>query len=76
MDERTRALEQLYRDRYVAFRNTLATVGRATTVKPVEGVILVPLATSDRPTGVAGHDVDGRDVFSIPLPPKPFEDEG
>jgi RNA polymerase sigma-70 factor, ECF subfamily len=26
MDERTRALEQLYRDRYVAFRNTLATV--------------------------------------------------
>src|SRR5215210_3364422 len=26
MDERTRALERLYRDRYVAFRNTLATV--------------------------------------------------
>jgi RNA polymerase sigma-70 factor (ECF subfamily) len=26
MDERTRALEQLYRERYVAFRNTLATV--------------------------------------------------
>jgi RNA polymerase sigma-70 factor (ECF subfamily) len=26
MDERTRALELLYRDRYVAFRNTLATV--------------------------------------------------
>jgi RNA polymerase sigma-70 factor, ECF subfamily len=26
MDERTRALERLYRNRYVAFRNTLATV--------------------------------------------------
>jgi RNA polymerase sigma factor (sigma-70 family) len=26
MDERTRALEHLYRNRYVAFRNTLATV--------------------------------------------------
>jgi RNA polymerase sigma-70 factor (ECF subfamily) len=26
MDERTRAIEQLYRERYVAFRNTLATV--------------------------------------------------
>jgi len=26
MDERTRALERLYRDRYIAFRNTLATV--------------------------------------------------
>lgn len=26
MDERTHALERLYRDRYVAFRNTLATV--------------------------------------------------
>jgi RNA polymerase sigma-70 factor, ECF subfamily len=26
MDERTRAIERLYRERYVAFRNTLATV--------------------------------------------------
>jgi Sigma-70, region 4 len=31
MDDRTRALEQLYRDRYVAFRNTLATVTEVTT---------------------------------------------
>lgn len=50
--------------------------GHTTTVRPTEGVLLLPLAADDAPARVQGHDADGRDVFSIPLPDRPFDLEG
>jgi hypothetical protein len=47
--------------------------GHSTTVSPAQGVTLLPLEADDVPARVQGHDADGRDVFSIPLMPKPLE---
>lgn len=47
--------------------------GHTTTVRPAEGVLLLPLSADDIPARVQGHDADGRDVFSIPLPDRPLE---
>jgi hypothetical protein len=50
--------------------------GHVSPVRPAEGVIVVPLGTGEVPKRVAGHRADGGDIFSIPLPPKPFELDG
>jgi len=46
--------------------------GRTTTVHPAENVFVLELANGDVPESVAGRDSEGRDVFSIPLPPRPI----
>jgi hypothetical protein len=46
--------------------------GRTIATRPVEGVLIVPLGDGDAPSGVAGRDAQGRDVISIPLPPRPI----
>jgi hypothetical protein len=50
--------------------------GHTTTVRPAEGVIVMPLAATDVPARVQGHDAGGKNVFSIPLPLKPLELDG
>jgi hypothetical protein len=47
--------------------------GHASTVRPAHGVFVLPLAADDVPARVQGRDADGRDVFSVPLPERPFE---